>query len=557
MQFAHLITCISHCMAQDEPLTVSVAPTHSIFMSSMVCAWAFVVCLFVLPLLSLTLPVLCPALHLQRQQRRQNNRCAFAQWEVLHHGDIPSSHRLWAQRPRRLPLLGDYWNHLPGWIRRRKYGALVLVWCRARRSDHRESAIFTTVYSGARRTSETETSLSLSWRKFVASSVLFRTRKNGATRTPYHQKSRATAFFCLLRKAIGPMVVHVDKKGIIDGLWKSEGRRLVDSDVGRIAESIKKSFWWRSSSSKHTAQRRKCSQCRSSKNSSLKSVREQMSLQKRERCWTEERWRRWEPVRFCKTERRFMQHREELGVQEWKDCEEFGPKPKGKWTFVNKKVEAKNHRTVWCAAATRYQCVRRGRNSKNKNMQRNVRTKVVARGTPNTSWEVDKKKALGRARHGEKKDRNGEALIWRRKCVPVMRGTDWCRNWWIDAGHKRKTRKNRKMLKIFLELEEGQKCDGMENWRTKLESHQEGVRKAAGGIWGWRFDGPRRFADHCPKKDVWGQRSFALRAGLNQSGGCGKQSRRNEESEQGGQIRKVQQWEEGACGREGWGGCGL
>ena len=28
-----------------------------------------------------------------------------------------------------------------------------------------------------------------------------------------------TAFLCLLRKAIGPLVFHVGNKGIIDGLW--------------------------------------------------------------------------------------------------------------------------------------------------------------------------------------------------------------------------------------------------------------------------------------------------------------------------------------------------
>ena len=38
MQFAHEITCISHCMAQDEPPNVSVCALHSIFMSSMMCA---------------------------------------------------------------------------------------------------------------------------------------------------------------------------------------------------------------------------------------------------------------------------------------------------------------------------------------------------------------------------------------------------------------------------------------------------------------------------------------------------------------------------------------
>ena len=38
MQFAHLIACVSHCMAQDEPPNVSVCALHSTFMSSMMCA---------------------------------------------------------------------------------------------------------------------------------------------------------------------------------------------------------------------------------------------------------------------------------------------------------------------------------------------------------------------------------------------------------------------------------------------------------------------------------------------------------------------------------------
>ena len=45
-----------------------------------------------------------------------------------------------------------------------------------------ESAIFTTVHSGARRTSEPETNLSFSWRKFDTSSVPFHTNKYGETR---------------------------------------------------------------------------------------------------------------------------------------------------------------------------------------------------------------------------------------------------------------------------------------------------------------------------------------------------------------------------------------
>ena len=45
-------------------------------------------------------------------------------------------------------------------------------------------------------------------------------------------------------------------------------------------------------------------------------------------------------------------------VEEWKDCEDFKPKPKEKWTFVYKKSEGTKHRTEWCAEADRYRCMR-------------------------------------------------------------------------------------------------------------------------------------------------------------------------------------------------------
>ena len=61
-----------------------------------------------------------------------------------------------------------------------------------------------------------------------------------------------TAFLSLLKKVIAPNKVHVDMKGIIDGLWKGE-RKCIDSesgdadlwkkDVGRIAcVEIKRNF---------------------------------------------------------------------------------------------------------------------------------------------------------------------------------------------------------------------------------------------------------------------------------------------------------------------------
>ena len=35
-------------------------------------------------------------------------------------------------------------------------------------------------------------------------------------------RAELTAFLCLLNKVIGPIKVHVDNKGIIDGLWRGE-----------------------------------------------------------------------------------------------------------------------------------------------------------------------------------------------------------------------------------------------------------------------------------------------------------------------------------------------
>ena len=70
----------------------------------------------------------------------------------------------------------------------------------------------------------------------------------------------------------------------------SERRELVDLDMGEAAcSSSKMAYGWRSSTAKHIAPGRKCSQCRSLNSLSPKAMREQMSLQKRERVWTEEK----------------------------------------------------------------------------------------------------------------------------------------------------------------------------------------------------------------------------------------------------------------------------
>ena len=45
-------------------------------------------------------------------------------------------------------------------------------------------------------------------------------------------------------------------------------------------------------------------------------------------------------------------------AEQWKDCEELGPKPKEKWIVVDKKSENTEHRTEWCAEADTYRCMK-------------------------------------------------------------------------------------------------------------------------------------------------------------------------------------------------------
>ena len=60
------------------------------------------------------------------------------------------------------------------------------------------------------------------------------------------KRAEFTAFLCLLRKAVGPTMVHVDNQGIVDGLWRGEkkciGPRAKDADVWiSIWEELRKS----------------------------------------------------------------------------------------------------------------------------------------------------------------------------------------------------------------------------------------------------------------------------------------------------------------------------
>ena len=53
------------------------------------------------------------------------------------------------------------------------------------------------------------------------------------------KRAELKAFFCLLKKVIGPIKVHVDNKGIVDGLWRGE-RKCIDPKAGDADLWVKK-----------------------------------------------------------------------------------------------------------------------------------------------------------------------------------------------------------------------------------------------------------------------------------------------------------------------------
>ena len=85
--------------------------------------------------------------------------------------------------------------------------------------------------------------------------------------TAFHQKSGVNGFLVsFFLKAIGPIMVHVDNKGIIDGLWRGEmkciGPKAKHADLWI---SIEIAYRWRSITSKRIVSRRRSNSCRASK----------------------------------------------------------------------------------------------------------------------------------------------------------------------------------------------------------------------------------------------------------------------------------------------------
>ena len=102
-------------------------------------------------------------------------------------------------------------------------------------------------------------------------------------------------------------------------------------------------------------------------------------------------------------------------VEQWKNCEELRTKPKEKWVFSWKRKSV--HRMEWCAEADRYRCMRCGRGSKYmKKPGKCTGPILLSNSLENAEDDIWEGHDLTR-----RMDRQGEVLIWRRKCSGYVR----------------------------------------------------------------------------------------------------------------------------------------
>ena len=107
-------------------------------------------------------------------------------------------------------------------------------------------------------------------------------------------------------------------------------------------------------------------------------------------------------------------------VEEWKDCEEQEPKSKEKCIIVDKKREVTEHKTEWCATASKYRCMRCGRGSKYMRMQGDSAGKCLMKDSERKLGRLGKLHVGGHDMV-RRVDGHGEALIWCRQCSGYAR----------------------------------------------------------------------------------------------------------------------------------------
>ena len=105
------------------------------------------------------------------------------------------------------------------------------------------------------------------------------------------KRAELTVFVCLLEKVIGSIKVHVDNKGVIDGLWRGE-RKCIGPKAGGADNFVSRDI---------------VVEVEHSEKFVTEGNEKTMSWQRREQCWMKDLWRKQRQKQFNKREKRCTQ----------------------------------------------------------------------------------------------------------------------------------------------------------------------------------------------------------------------------------------------------------
>ena len=213
-----------------------------------------------------------------------------------------------------------------------------------------------------------------------------------------------TANLGFLRKVSGPIKVHVDNKGIIDGLRQGEREcfkpRAGDTDLCIKIGKTHMSWLKRGilvEVAHVTAHRTKEEEKMTKIEMFVTEGNEKAGELAKAGAMLDEGFLAEARAETLKKEREeevyvALQYAASFHclVEELKDCEELRPKPKERWIFVDKRRERMKHRTEWCAEADRYRCMRCGRGSKYMKMDQNSCRKDWKMGGHDLDRRIDR-----------------------------------------------------------------------------------------------------------------------------------------------------------------------
>ena len=170
-------------------------------------------------------------------------------------------------------------------------------------------------------------------------------------------------------------------------------------------------------------------------------------------------------------------------------------------------MQAKKHRTKWCAAASKYRCTRCGRSR--------IKMKMREKCEDPRRLVKDSKHKLkrwGKARLGGHDMLRRVDHMERPSCgAESVRATHvaaWSQSWWTDTRQKSWTQKNmedffEKSLQTRRRKGARQKRERMDSWRWKRKSYQGRVQEDEGVIWSGRFHGAHMIVEPF-QEGCWG-----------------------------------------------------